>query len=65
MSDAEEIINVGRITVDTCALFICDLQEKFRPAIYKFDDIVANTSKLGRSQKDQFNLDIMPSNFMI
>ena len=52
MSDAEEIINVGRITVDTCALFICDLQEKFRPAIHKFDDIVANTSKLGRSQND-------------
>ena len=52
MSDAEEIINVGRITVDTCALFICDLQEKFRPAIYKFDDIVANTNKLGRSHNN-------------
>ena len=50
MSETEEIRNVGRITIDTCALCICDLQEKFRPAIYKFNEIISNTSKLGRNQ---------------
>ena len=48
MSETEER-NVGRITIDTCALFICDLQEKFRPAIYKFEEIISNTSKLGKN----------------
>jgi len=38
---------LGRISPDTCALLICDIQEKFRPAIYKFDHIVSNTKKLG------------------
>lgn len=37
---------LGRISPDTCALLICDIQEKFRPAIYKFDHIVSNTKKL-------------------
>ena len=50
MSETEEIRNVGRITIDTSALFLCDLQEKFRPAIYKFDKIISNTSRLGRNQ---------------
>lgn len=44
MSAAER--KLGRISPDTCALLICDIQEKFRPAIYKFDHIVSNTKKL-------------------
>ncbi|KAJ8108223.1 hypothetical protein OPT61_g8323 [Boeremia exigua] len=31
------------------ALFVCDLQEKFRPAIYEFPKVVATTQKLLRA----------------
>ena len=31
-----------------CALLVCDLQEKFRPAIPYFDHIVENARRLGR-----------------
>ena len=37
-----------RLAPDNCVLLICDLQEKFRPAIFKFDQIVANTNKLSK-----------------
>ena len=36
-----------RLVPENCALFVCDIQEKFRPAILHFDDIVTNTSRLG------------------
>ena len=32
-----------------CALLVCDMQEKFRPAILHFDQIVRNTSRLGET----------------
>ena len=37
-----------RLAPENCVLLICDLQEKFRPAIFKFDQIVANTNKLSK-----------------
>ena len=41
---------MGRISPETSALLICDIQDKFRPAIFKFDDIVSNARKLGMMQ---------------
>ena len=41
-----------RLTPENCVLLICDLQEKFRPAIFKFDQIVANTNKLSKSSSE-------------
>ncbi|KAK0737046.1 Isochorismatase-like protein [Apiosordaria backusii] len=31
------------------AVFVCDIQEKFRPAIHEFDKVIATTSKLLRA----------------
>ena len=48
MGEAEAAsVGLGRLAPTTTALFLCDLQEKFRPAVFKFDQIVHNTSKLG------------------
>ena len=41
-----------RLAPENCVLLICDLQEKFRPAIFKFDQIVANTNKLSKSSSE-------------
>ena len=51
MAEAAENRKLGRLTLDNCALFICDIQDKFRPAIFKFDEIVSNTEKLVRAAR--------------
>ncbi|KAL5431448.1 hypothetical protein PMIN05_009528 [Paraphaeosphaeria minitans] len=38
-------------TINNPALFICDLQEKFRPAIHDFSRVVATTQKLLRASQ--------------
>lgn len=40
-----------RLVPQNCALLVCDMQEKFRPAILHFDEIVKNTSRLVDSCK--------------
>jgi len=38
--------DLGIITKDNCVLLVLDMQEKFRPAIYGFEEIITNISKL-------------------
>ena len=55
MGEAEAAsVGVGRLAPATTALFLCDLQEKFRPAVFKFDQIVHNTSKLGNNSTGNY-----------
>lgn len=42
---AEELA-AGKISVDNVALFMCDVQEKFRPAMIHFEAIANNAKKL-------------------
>lgn len=42
----EEILKIGKIPVDKTAVFLCDLQEKFRPAMLHFSEVVSNAKKL-------------------
>ena len=42
---------LGHLLPKNCALLVCDLQEKFRPAILHFDEIVKNTNRLGKAQE--------------
>ena len=57
MGEAEAAsVGVGRLAPATTALFLCDLQEKFRPAVFKFDQIVHNTSKLGNNSTGNYSI---------
>ncbi|XP_057369256.1 zinc finger protein 836-like isoform X2 [Daphnia carinata] len=47
----EENLKVGKIPVDKTAVFLCDLQEKFRPAMLHFSEVVSNAKKLVESTK--------------
>uniref|UniRef100_A0A0P5AD42 Isochorismatase domain-containing protein 1 n=1 Tax=Daphnia magna TaxID=35525 RepID=A0A0P5AD42_9CRUS len=47
----EEILKIGKIPVDKTAVFLCDLQEKFRPAMLHFSEVVSNAKKLVESTK--------------
>ena len=38
--------NIGKIRPSTTALFLCDMQAKFRPSITHFDAIVQNSNKV-------------------
>ena len=49
--ETSENRKLGRISLTNSALFICDMQEKFRAAIFKFDEIVCNTEKLVKAAK--------------
>ena len=42
---------VGRIAVNRAAMFCCDLQEKFRPSIRHFPEILSNANRLIQSAK--------------
>ena len=42
----EENIALGAIPLDKSAVFLCDLQEKFRPAMLHYAAVVANANKL-------------------
>ena len=43
--------NVGQLVAKQTAVFLCDLQEKFRPSIQYFDAIVDVSSRLLRIAK--------------
>uniref|UniRef100_A0A3Q3QK83 Isochorismatase-like domain-containing protein n=1 Tax=Monopterus albus TaxID=43700 RepID=A0A3Q3QK83_MONAL len=38
--------NIGRLSTKDAVLFLCDMQEKFRPNIFHFTDIVSNAARL-------------------
>ncbi|XP_023117827.2 isochorismatase domain-containing protein 2 [Amphiprion ocellaris] len=38
--------NIGRLSVKDSVLFLCDMQEKFRPNIFQFTNIVSNAARL-------------------
>lgn len=40
------VLKLGNISLEKTALFVCDLQEKFQPAIAHFADIVDVTKRL-------------------
>lgn len=37
---------IGRLSTKDTVLFLCDMQEKFRPNIFQFPNIVSNASRL-------------------
>ncbi|TRY68851.1 hypothetical protein TCAL_03214 [Tigriopus californicus] len=42
---------LGRISASTSALFLCDMQEKFRPMISYFDEVVHNSNRVLHAAK--------------
>ena len=42
-------MNLGDIEADKTAFFLCDMQERFRPAIKHFPDILEVTKRLVRN----------------
>ena len=45
----EKTLKMGKMPEGKTALFMCDLQEKFRPAMFHFSDVVSNAKKLVNS----------------
>jgi len=43
--------SIGRIVPQTSAVFLCDMQEKFRPMISHFDQIVHNSNRVLNAAK--------------
>lgn len=37
---------IGKLPVEKTAIFMCDLQEKFRPAMLHFPEVISNAKKL-------------------
>eukprot|EP00095_Tigriopus_kingsejongensis_P001668 snap_masked-scaffold857_size87770-processed-gene-0.9 protein:Tk01668 transcript:snap_masked-scaffold857_size87770-processed-gene-0.9-mRNA-1 annotation:"isochorismatase domain-containing protein mitochondrial-like" len=46
MSLGSPALRLGRIAASTSALFLCDMQEKFRPLISHFDEVVHNSNRV-------------------
>ncbi|KAA0703124.1 Isochorismatase domain-containing protein 2 [Triplophysa tibetana] len=40
------VARIGRLSTKGSVLLLCDMQEKFRPAIYQFTNIVSNAARL-------------------
>ena len=51
MSSFEQLLKNNNLDKQSTALFLCDMQEKFRPAIFKFDEIIQTCSRLVRKLK--------------
>jgi hypothetical protein len=43
---SQQNLRLGMLPVDQTAVFLCDLQEKFQPAMLHFKEIVENAKKL-------------------
>ncbi|XP_062277870.1 isochorismatase domain-containing protein 2 isoform X1 [Scomber scombrus] len=43
---ALKLANIGRLSTKGSVLLLCDMQEKFRPNIFQFDNIVSNAARL-------------------
>ena len=39
-------LELGALVMKKTALFICDMQEKYRDVLHKFGEVVDNTKKL-------------------
>lgn len=37
---------LGRLTPETCIFLLCDVQERFRPVIHKFDAVICRSNRL-------------------
>lgn len=42
----ESSIRIGKLPLEGTAVFMCDLQEKFAPAMLHFTEVVSNAKKL-------------------
>lgn len=40
------VANIGRLSTKDSVLFLCDMQEKFRPNIFQFTNIVSNAARV-------------------
>lgn len=40
------VAHIGRLSSKSSVLFLCDMQEKFRPTIFQFSNIVSNAARL-------------------
>ncbi|XP_048450022.1 isochorismatase domain-containing protein 2, partial [Rhincodon typus] len=43
--------NIGRLVAKSCALFLCDMQEKFRPTVAYFPQIVSVAARMLQAAK--------------
>lgn len=48
---AKSLAKLGKLIPDNSALFLCDMQEKFRPSIKYFNEIVFNSNRLLQAAK--------------
>ncbi len=42
-------LRIGRIVPSATRLLLCDMQEKFRPIVSHFDDVVSNSNRVLRA----------------
>lgn len=40
------VAKIGRLSTKDAVLFLCDMQEKFRPNIFQFPNIVSNAARM-------------------
>ena len=41
-------VTLGRVSLDDTALFVCDVQERFRPVIHNFKAMADTTARVVR-----------------
>ncbi len=51
MSVGKSLAQLGKMVPKNSALFLCDMQEKFRPSIKYFNEIVFNSNRLLQAAK--------------
>lgn len=49
---------LGHLEIGQCALFICDMQEKFEKSISMFDMVASNTERMAQAAKI-FNIPVL------
>jgi len=49
---ATAILRTGRIALPSCAFFLCDVQERFRPLIYQMPAVIQTSSLMSRVSKE-------------
>ncbi len=46
---SSSVLRLGRLVPSSTRLLLCDMQDKFRPMISHFDDVVANSNRVLRA----------------